>query len=124
MSKFVQMISIGLNVGDREPACQLSDTFNAVDAHLGAPFAVAMGRSEWEGVPERFMQFAIYSGPLIVARRLPALARVLRQDAIALLERGEDGREAWTLYHADGRVAPGGSVEDFPVIIEVPNEQE
>lgn len=107
-------LSIGLNVGDREPDSQLARTLGICLSHFGAEIrSVSMGRSEWDGVPERFVQIGVIapnSRALYVAR---ILARVLSQECIAVLP---SGATTWSLVYADGHHVTGGDVTEFPII--------
>ena len=103
--------SIGLNVGDTEFASQLSATL-ALAAQRFRIHSMAMGASEWEGVPERFLQFSVEQPADTIAAGQLALA--LRQSAVAVLP---EYAERWILAGADGLILVGGSVADFPVIV-------
>jgi hypothetical protein len=109
-------VSVGLNVGAREPVNQLADTFRRVAAELGSPLSLAMGSSVWNGEAERFIQFAVLADDAIMARRVPGIARALHQEAIAY---APAGAAAWILAHPSMTLAPGGSVADFPVIVDL-----
>lgn len=114
----VHVLSVGLNVGDREPGSQLGASLRAVEALFGPPLSVAMGRSEWEGVPERFVQVAVLTDHEAVLRRAPLLAAALHRQTIAVIR---PGASRWTLTGAGGPT-PGGTVAEFPVLADVPAE--
>lgn len=105
--------SIGLNVGQHEPYEQLSLTLALISALCtGRLLSLAMGESEWEGTPERFVQVEIQAPDRQDARQFAAaLAASLRQDAVAVLFPAAD---AWELVRPDGSESPGGTVSDFP----------
>ena len=107
------ILSIGLNVGDSEPADQLSATLRQLVIHQDRVLSIKMGTADWQGVPERFVQarVEVSDNACTVAQRM---ARGLGQDAVALL--GPRG-STWALAYADGRVLHGASIKDFPVII-------
>lgn len=110
------IVSIGLNIGDTEPAFQLTRTLGAI-ARRSRVLRVAMGTSEWHGVPERFVQArAALQSPRSFAA---ALARELDQDAIAV--RPADCRGRWELVDRYMARTPGGALADFPCIVEAPN---
>ena len=108
------ILSIGLNVGDSEPADQLTFTLHQLAIRADSVRDVKMGAADWQGVPERFVQarVEVSDRACTVARRM---ARGLRQDAIAI---SEPGAQQWTLAYADGRVLRGASVKNFPVILD------
>lgn len=116
----VYVYSIGLNVGGREPVSQLTDTLRAVAIFLPPALSIALGRSEYQGAPERFVQVAAVVRDDDARRIAACLARYLRQEAVALL-RPQAAR--WTLAYASGPCAPGGLREEYPVITEVPSEE-
>jgi hypothetical protein len=106
------VFSIGLNVGATEPERQLRDTLREI-----APLAVrelAMGRAEWEGIPERFVHVAaeIDAGP--AQWYASHLARVLSQDAVAILLPLET---RWSLVDRTGAVTDGGSIVSYPPLV-------
>ena len=111
------ILSIGLNVGSSEPAAQLHNTLEYVawlNGQRGNPGSVsyALGQSEWEGVPERFIQTELTVEP--APNSLAALPRLLAQDSIAVLY---PGRDRWELINRDGTHSDGGTVADYPVIV-------
>ena len=116
----IYVLSIGLNAvgeGANEPRRQLDDTLRATSAALGPARAVGMGRGEWNGVPERFVQIAVETDRDMIARRVGNLAAALRQEAIAVTL--PDGGY-WVLYHADGRDwVIGGPLSEFPIILDL-----
>jgi hypothetical protein len=114
----IYVLSIGLNVGDKEAERQLSDTLARTMAVFGAPLAVGMGRSEWNGVPERFVQIAVRADRDMIALRTPGLAAALHQEAIAYIKWGNIFA-TWSLFSAAGGYYPGGNTEDFPIILDL-----
>jgi hypothetical protein len=112
------VLSIGLNVGNDEPAAQLDKSLRVVSAAFGPLLAVAMGRSEWDGVPERFVQIVAEGSERDLAELAPRISRTLDQSAIAYV--APDGAQ-WTLaYGMPGRaIEPGGTVAEFPIIVDV-----
>jgi len=109
----VTILSIGLNVGQSEPPRQLSETLRCL-----APCAVhglAMGRAEWQGIPERFIHAAVEFRDADTARLFAShLARVLNQDCIAILG---PKATAWKLVSRDANVTQGESVDVYPPIV-------
>ena len=114
------LLSIGLNVGESEPVSQLSDTLAAV-AGRAVVLGVAMGASVWQGTPERFVQILaeVRGRPAAFAA---ALARELSQDAIGVLglNVGHIGAVRWVLIDAAGTSSAGGTLAEFPALLEVP----
>lgn len=114
------IISIGLNVGATEPVGQLEATLRVLAdlggyrGHVGS-LRYTIGESEWEGVPERFVQARLPRKPS--REELAAAARVLGQSAVATLRPGD---AAWTLTYSDGHTEPGGTVDEFEVVIHAP----
>ena len=108
------VLSIGLNVGSHEPAGQLGATLRATEAIFGNLHEVGMGASEWEGVPERFVQIAVRTEPAYLASALPVLARTLAQDAIAATQ---PDWCMWDLFYATGRRTHGGALSERPIIL-------
>jgi len=113
------VLSIGLNVGKAEPDPQLGVTLDAVlYGCVGQMVKVAMGESQWEGVPERFVQvlFDVPESriPDVINYSVPVLARQLKQVAIgvSIPQYGE-----WILCKGDGTNESGGSTEEFPIIV-------
>ena len=106
------ILSVGLNVGDSEPADQLSATLYQLAIRADGVRDVKMGAAEWQGTPERFVQARAESNTPYVAAQ--GMALDLQQEAIAVLHKGDP---YWYLVYADGRVLPGASVKDFPVIL-------
>lgn len=111
------ILSIGLNVGASEPATQLSATLRAAEAIFGPLRAVAMGRGEWGGVPERFVQVAVAAYPRAIPGAARQLATALHQDAIAVTTPAPAPAAHWILYASDGAVSPGGTAAEFPIIV-------
>jgi len=112
------VFSIGLNVGDREPVDQLARTLQLISlAYPCRVLEVAMGRSEWEGVPERFLQVAL-EVPAGATRLAARLAESLRQHSIAMLDlrAPHPHNKAWALVSQYGTAYPGGSLTEFPVL--------
>lgn len=110
------LLSIGLNVGPREPIDQLSATLSTVRAVCGPAYAVAMGKSEWNGVPERFVHVRV---PLATRRRAfhdaRLLAVALRQESVAVLFPEMAGPAHWWLVSRDSAGGePGGTIKEFP----------
>jgi hypothetical protein len=117
----IYILSIGLNVDDHEPPRQLADTLARTMAVFGAPLAVGMGRSEWNGVPERFVQIAVRADRDTIALRTPGLAAALHQEAIAYIYSGsiQSRLLSWGLFSAAGGYYLGGSTEEFPIILDL-----
>ena len=107
------IFSIGLNVGNAEPVSQLSDTLEELSSRA-VVCAVAMGTSEWQGVPERFIQAECLGDMFFPSYVALHLAAALEQDAVGVLNTAGD---AWILVAPDGSTSDGGSVADFPVIV-------
>lgn len=107
------ILCIGLNVGDMEPAHQLTDTLGALTG-AGLVLDLAIGRGEWEGVPERFVQARVrnLAGDW---RRACEIADLLRQECIAF--RREGNTADWVLCYADGTTTAGYSLAENPVIL-------
>jgi hypothetical protein len=106
------VISIGLNVGEREPLFQ--DQLTELEVLKVYPDAEFLGVKEgvWDGAKERSVQYRLPEvsvPPLVIA----SLCRDLGQEAIAVLW---EGCREWDLYDGEGKVSKGGSVEEFPVI--------
>jgi len=117
----VYVVSIGLNVGEREPAAQLSTTLGAAALAFGPLLSVAMGASEWEGVPERFVQCAVLCSKAAIESGARTLAAHLRQECIAY---ARPDAECWALAYPDQRgIMEGGAVADFPIIAAYPSEE-
>lgn len=116
------VLSIGLNVGATEPAAQLGATLRATEALFGPPLSVAMGRSEWQGVPERFVQIAVLATPERVSRDVSNLAAALHQAAIAVTAANVRPDCRWILYKPTGVDSIGGTLAEFPIITETPEE--
>lgn len=117
------ILSIGLNVGATEPENQLRDTLRAI-APLGAVRDLAIGRGEWQGVPERFVQVRIAPDIDFGEHRARAgagafLARELRQECIAIRRADSGGR--WELIDAAGTFEVGCTLAENPVILGRPN---
>jgi hypothetical protein len=105
------VFSIGLNVRDHEPRGQLSRTLHAA-TRITNPHNLAIGRSEWQGVPERFVQIAADE---IGAKYIAALlADCLDQDAVAYLPPDAD---RWMIVNPQGVETPGGTLAEFPCIV-------
>lgn len=116
------ILSVGLNVGSKEPAAQLGATLRAAEMLFGPPVSVAMGRSEWQGVPERFIQIAVLSTPYAVATAAPRLALALQQDTVAVIHATTAPHATWILYNRCGIDSIGGTVAEFPIIATHPQE--
>ncbi len=106
------VFSIGLNVGDKEPAEQLARALRVVSHYLSA-YDLRMGTAQWQGVPERFIQVRA-AAPAWYARDF---ARHCRQDAVAIWQ---EGCTHWALVRADGRETAGGSIAEFPCLFDAP----
>lgn len=108
-------ISIGLNVGSAEPIGQLHKTFAAVARHF-AIVEQAVGQSEWQGVPERFVQFEVFSprSTKAFAQIIAEMAGHLQQDAISYAWHGASD---WILMGRDGRASWGGTLDEYPIIV-------
>ena len=126
------ILSIGLNVGNSEPQGQEARTLNMISAlepwTSFHPGNLTFINGEWEGIPERTIQarltFATSEDRALAVEFLPAVARFLRQDAIAFLLCGSMGGYVahWTLAQGSKEAGdlgesfqPGGTVADFPV---------
>jgi hypothetical protein len=124
--KSVFIVSVGLNVGEQEPAAQLQRSIESIGLAFGPVLAVAMGKSEWEGVPERFVQCAVLAHAERMADGCALLARHLDQCAVAWVPAAHlaDTCPRWVLaYSAPGVVGgDGGEVTQFPVIVDYPTE--
>ncbi len=116
------IFSIDLNVGQSEPAAQLTATLRAL-CGFGEVQDIALGRGEWQGVPERFIQarvalYAVCATDVSGVRYAAAaiLARELQQDCVAV--RVADARaDRWRLVNADGEVSLGCPLAENPVIL-------
>lgn len=106
------VFSIGLNVGAEEPRGQLGDTLVSVSSRC-IPRDLAIGRAEWQGVPERFIQIATEAEDRPEWKAM-TFARRLSQDAVAYLAPGAD---AWMLVDKAGNETPGGTLAEFPCIV-------
>ena len=110
------IISIGLNVGDSEPARQMGRTLDAIEelqgAGCGAP-EIKVIEGEWEGVPERTVQACVttYRSMSLMLTWGRIMCSALNQQAIAILPPGEN---TWMLATPAG-AERGGSVEEYPV---------
>ena len=110
------IFSIGLNVGDSEPAAQLHDTLRAL-VSIGTVRDVAIGNSAWQGVPERFVQARVAALAGKAGDLGASLARELSQSCVAWRAVGALHGH-WWLSWADGRdVTLGESLSTFPVIL-------
>lgn len=112
------IFSIGLNVGGKEPADMVNRVFRALSIH-GEIRKAAFGASEWQGVPERFVQVLVetYSPDgRAVARKI---ATYLEQDAVAAMRTNTPGDNgAWLLVYADAQKPDEySSAADYPVIL-------
>ena len=108
------IFSVGLNVGQAELPRQLTLTLY----HLVSRVTVRdlyVGGSQWQGIPERFVQVAALVPPDVspdtVAREL---AVELRQSCVAVLNRAGN---CWRLIDRDGQVEQGAPVAEFPVYV-------
>lgn len=111
MTRYI--LSIGLNVGDAEPPAQLSFTLRAVEVHFGPILDVAMGESEWQGQPERFVQVVVEApGRPFLASRAKTLAAALNQEAIASIAPGGTQWDLWT----PSEWRTGASIYEFPIL--------
>lgn len=112
------VFSIGLNVGDKESAHQLASTFSAAGA-MFAEYDARIGRAQWEGVPERFVQIRVPAAGMSRAAGWYAryFAVVLEQSAVAIWQ---EGCTHWTLVNASGASTAGGSIAEFPVLFNAP----
>lgn len=103
------ILSIGLNVGNMEPAEQLQKTLRIVTQYC-RPLDLAMGTGDWQGVPERYIQIKA----VIPTAFVKHVAAALNQDAIDIWSAGSTH---WTLIDAAGNSAAGASIAEFPVIV-------
>ncbi len=111
----IYVFSIGLNVRGREPVLQLANSLRTASAISGAPQAVGMTRGEWQGVKERTLHFAADFGApdaALVRKRAGEAARLLHQDAVAVLALGS---RVWEVIGADGAHVTYSTVADFPL---------
>ena len=109
------IFSIGLNVGASEPADQLQKTLHFVANTGGTVRDLAIGRADWQGVPERFVQVCTSVARTAQAYSMAELyARELNQECVAVLKPNA-GR--WRLVHADGRLILGNTLTQSPVIL-------
>lgn len=102
--------NVGLNVGSTEPLGQLARTLRFVAQYDVKDLAI--GRSHWDGAPERFVQFR--ADTLRAHRVARQLAIDLQQDAVSFNIPNDPD---WILCYVDGRVTVGGTVADFPIIL-------
>ena len=115
----VQIVSIGLNVGDSEPERQEEKTRAVLTwLHAGLrAIEVVVTSGIWEEIPERTLQARIVSDSgAQFGSSLCYYASLLKQDAIAYTYPGSG---EWMLAHSNGAITRGGSVEEFPVLFDV-----
>jgi hypothetical protein len=108
------VLSIGLNVGDSEPADQYARTLGAIVCYAPTVTRIVETQGVWDGIPERSLQvLAHFDSDADAHEAAAGLAGMLRQDAIAVISATGAPNRKWTLVDRNGAVVGGGSLTDF-----------